>query len=96
LGRGTEVWPKVMDSIIELNNPGGDRLGQRYYESVLTGGIGTAKTTRALYTTAYQLYLLSCYRSPHLLLSQDKVSEIYFVFQSLNARVARDVDYGCP
>jgi len=93
LGRGTEVWPKVMDSIIELNNPGGDRLGQRYYESVLTGGIGTAKTTRALYTTAYQLYLLSCYRSPHLLLSQDKVSEIYFVFQSLNARVARDVDY---
>jgi hypothetical protein len=93
LGRGQEVWPKVMDSIIEINNPAGDRLGQKYYESVLTGGIGTAKTTRALYTTAYQLYLLSCYRSPHVLLNQDKVSEIYFVFQSLNARVARDVDY---
>ena len=93
LGTGAEVWPAVMDSIIEINNPAGDRLGQKYYECVLTGGIGTAKTTRALYTTAYQLYLLSCFRSPHLLLNQDRASEIYFVFQSINARVARDVDY---
>ena len=93
LGTGDEVWPAVMESIIEINNPNGDRLGQQYYECVLTGGIGTAKTTRALYTTAYQLYLLSCFRSPHLLLNQDTASEIYFIFQSINARVARDVDY---
>jgi len=48
LGTGAEVWPSVMESIIEINNPDGDRLGQRFYECCLTGGIGTAKTTRAL------------------------------------------------
>ncbi len=88
-----EVWPAVMDCLIELNNPEGDRLGQKYYEAVYTGGIGTAKTTRALFTTAYQLYLLSCYRSPHLLLGQNSSSEIFIIFQSLNGTVARDVDY---
>lgn len=99
LNKGLEVYPKIMDSILELNNPisdefpEGDRLGQKYYEAVFTGGIGTGKTTRSLYTTAYQLYLLSCYRSPHILLNQDTASEIYFIFQSINQRVARDVDY---
>lgn len=99
LNKGLEVYPKIMDSILELNNPksdeypDGDRLGQQYYEAVFTGGIGTGKTTRSLYTTAYQLYILSCFRSPHILLNQDTASEIYFIFQSINARVSRDVDY---
>lgn len=93
LNKASEVYPKIKDSLIELNNPKGDRLGQQYYEAVFTGGIGTGKTTRAIYTTAYQLYILSCYRSPHLLLNQDSASEIFIIFQSLNGRVAKDVDY---
>ena len=93
LARHNEIYPAVLDSLIELNNPEGDRFASRYYEAVLTGGIGTAKTTRALYTTAYQVYLLSCFRSPHILLGQDRASEIFIIFQSLNSRVAKDVDY---
>ncbi|APD18896.1 hypothetical protein [Vibrio phage J14] len=38
--------------------------GTLYFEIVLTGGIGTAKTTLELWNTAYQLYLLSCLKNP--------------------------------
>lgn len=64
-----------------------------YSECVLTGSIGSAKTTCALYTTAYQLYILSCYTSPHSLYGLDPASEIVFIFQSLNAKSAKAVDY---
>lgn len=64
-----------------------------YSEAVLTGSIGSGKTTAALYTTAYQLYILSCYQSPHDLFGLDPASEIVFIFQSLNALTAKRVDY---
>ena len=51
------VYPKVKEILIELNS--GD-----YYEAVLTGGIGVAKTTIAIYSTLFQLYLLSCLENP--------------------------------
>jgi len=86
------LWPEMVPFIKEVNNPDGDRLGMRYHEVVLTGGIGTAKTTQALYGLAYQLYLLSCYREPHLVLGQDPSAEILFIFQSINTKVAKN-DY---
>lgn len=86
------IWPELLPDIKEVNNPDGDRLGMKYHEAVLTGGIGTAKTTQALYGLAYQLYLLSCYREPHLVLGQDPSAEILFIFQSVNSKVAKS-DY---
>lgn len=80
------VFPVVMNEIEELNSG-------KYSEAILTGSIGSAKTTVALYTTAYQLYLLSCYASPHTFYGLDPASEIVFIFQSLNATAARTVDY---
>ena len=80
------IYDLVMVELEKMNN--GD-----YSEAVLTGSIGAAKTTCALYTTAYQLYILSCYSSPHALYDLDPASEIVFIFQSLNARAARAVDY---
>lgn len=53
----------------------------------------THNTTTALYTTAYQLYVLSCYKSPHTMFQMDSTSEIVFIFQSLNALTSMDVDY---
>jgi hypothetical protein len=64
-----------------------------YVEAVLTGGIGSGKTTAALYTTAYQLYLLSCLRNPHEVYGMDPSSEILLIFQSLNLRLAESVEY---
>lgn len=57
----------------------------------ITGNSG--KTTGALYTTLYQLYLLSCMKDPHGSFGLDKTSEILFIFQSLNAGLSKSLDY---
>ncbi|MCA1777485.1 MAG: hypothetical protein LC676_18300, partial [Loktanella sp.] len=55
--------------------------------------IGVAKTTLAIYSQAYQLYILSCLKDPHKLFDLDPSSEILIVFQSINRNLAQDVDY---
>ncbi|MBN7764103.1 hypothetical protein JYP52_23510 [Nitratireductor aquibiodomus] len=86
MGKPTALWPLVMREFEELNSG-------RYTESVLTGGIGVGKTHLALYTQAYQLYLLSCMRDPHAEFDLDPTSEIVIIFQSLNKQLAEGVDY---
>ena len=81
LNKAEEVFPKVLEELEAMNS--GD-----YQEIVLTGGIGSAKTTCALYTLAYQLYLMSCLNEPHKVFGLDSVSEILIVFQSLNKKTA--------
>lgn len=83
--KGT-LYPIVLECLRELNSG-------KYIEAVLTGAIGTGKTTIALYTTAYQLYLLSCLKDPHKKYGLDPSSEIIFIFQSVNAALAKMVDY---
>lgn len=55
--------------------------------------VPTHNTTIALYSTAYQLYLLSALRNPQKTFGLDPSSEIVFIFQSLNERLAKGVDY---
>jgi len=80
------LYPKVLEELTDLNSG-------KYVESVLTGGIGTGKTTVALYTTAYQLYLLSLLKSPHKEFEIAPSDEIVFVFQSITSTLAKSVDY---
>jgi hypothetical protein len=80
------LWPEVMKCGLELNSG-------KYIECVLTGSIGVAKSTLAIYTQAYQAYLLSCMANPHEVFDLDTSSEILIVFQSVNKQVATDVDY---
>lgn len=80
------LYPKVIDELEQINSG-------EYDECVLTGSIGSAKTTVALYTISYQLYILSCLRNPHQLFNLDPASEILIIFQSLNASTAKAVDY---
>ena len=86
LDKGDELYPEVLNELIELNSG-------KYDEAVLTGGIGSGKTTLALYSQAYQLYLLSCLRNPHALFGLDSSSEIKVVFQNIRESLARGVDY---
>lgn len=86
LDRQDVVYPAVMDELCELNSG-------KYDEAVLTGAIGTGKSTIALLTTAYQLYILSCLKDPHRLFGLDSASEIVFAFQSLNKLLAESIDY---
>ena len=80
------LYPAVMKEIIEMNNG-------EYVEAVCTGAIGTGKTTIALITTAYQLYILAQYDDPQRKFGLDPASEIVFIFQSLNAKLAKSVDF---
>ena len=86
LKKRTILWPEVIRYAAEMNSG-------RYVEAVLTGGIGVAKTTLAIYSQAYQLYVLACTKDPHRLFDLDPSSEIMVVFQSLNKVLANDVDY---
>lgn len=81
-----ELYPKVLEELIEINSGA-------YGEAVLTGGIGSGKTTIAVFTMAYQLYLLSLEKNPQRQFGLARGSEIVFVFQSVNSDLARNVDY---
>jgi hypothetical protein len=80
------LWPKVMEEGEDINSG-------KYVECVLTGAIGVAKTTLALYTQAYQTYILACMGNPHEVFDLDPSSEILIVLQSVNKNAATDVDY---
>lgn len=80
------LWPGVMDEGKDINSG-------KYVECVMTGAIGVAKSTLALYTQAYQTYVLSCMINPHEVFGLDPASEILIVFQSINKDLAKDVDY---
>lgn len=86
LNKKEEIYPKVLAELVEINSG-------KYVEVVFTGGIGSAKTTSALYTCAYQLYLLSCMHNPHRVFGQDSAAELLFIFQSINAKLAKGVDF---
>lgn len=71
--------------------PTGVWLARRNGRVFITGN--SAKTTTALYTNAYQLYLMSCYKSPHTMFNLDSTSEILFIFQSMNATLSKELDF---
>ena len=88
-----EIYPAVLEELCNINNPGGYRITNPYTEAVFTGGIGSAKSTSAIYTNNYQVYLLSCFQNPHATFGLDSTSEILFVFQSLTGEHAENGDY---
>ena len=99
LGLKGSIYPEVLKCLVELNNPSVNglphriRVGSTYSEALLTGAIGVAKSTIAIISTAYQVYILSCVDKPQALFDLDPSSEILFVFQSINAALAKQVDY---
>jgi len=84
------LWPEVMRCLEELAH------GQ-YEQMVATGGIGTAKTTLALYAIIYELYKMLSLRDPHAEFGGesplDPSTEIVLIFQSIRERTARGVDF---
>lgn len=87
------IWPSNLDMLEALNNPQGLRIGCHYPEAVLTGGIGVGKTTAALVSLLYQLYVLQCLKSPQTLFDLSSSSEIAFVLQAPTERLAKRVAF---
>jgi hypothetical protein len=59
----------------------------------LTGGIGVAKISIAIYATLYQLYVLSCLESPQEEYGLDPGSQIVVIFQNINKEKAVNADF---
>jgi hypothetical protein len=87
------VYPANMAVLEQLNNSDGLRIGSRYTEAVLAGGIGVGKSSIAILSLLYQLYVLSCLRSPQRLFDLSDKSEIVFVVQAPTERLAKAVGY---
>lgn len=87
-----DIYAAVLEELVLINNPHGQRVVNCYTEACLTGGIGSAKTTTALYTVTYQLYVLSCFDNPHNTFGLDPSSEILFVFLGMAGDTA-SADY---
>lgn len=84
------VWPAVVEELQNINNPGGTRVVNPYTELLATGSIGSAKTTTALYTVLYQIYILTCFKDPHRTFGLDPASEILFIFQAIGGAATSD------
>jgi len=78
------VYPVILTELEQL-------CSGRYREVILTGGIGSGKSTAALYAQLFQIYRLSCYKNPHLLFDLDPSSEIVVVVQGPSLAVSRNM-----
>lgn len=89
-----ELWPEVRKAIIEINCKWWMGLeGGAYNEAILSGATGTGKTSIAIVTTLYHLYLLSCLTNPQSIYGLPKATSIVFAIMGAKPRVVNKVIY---
>lgn len=86
LGLEDELYDTMLQPFLDLNS------GQ-FVEAVLTGGIGSAKTSLAVWTTLRQLYLLSLMENPHKTFGLQRSDEIEIILQSITETLAEAVSF---
>lgn len=88
------LWPEVRKTIVEINNNWWKGLGfGAHDEATLMGATGTGKTSIAIVTTIYHLYLLSCLMNPQALYGFPKATSIVFAIMGAKPRVVNKVIY---
>ena len=85
-GMKSEIWDEAKKSLMEI-------IGSGKQEVLLTGATGTAKTTRANILSAYDLYILSCYRNIKQKLNMMDNSELVIVMLNKTDFKAKTVTY---
>jgi hypothetical protein len=93
LGGRIEVWPALVADLRAMN-PDVFAGEAPVHEALLGGATGTGKTTLALVTNLYQLYVFTCLRDPQGLFGLSSSTPIVFLFQSVTPAVTRRVIYG--
>jgi len=92
LGNVVKVWPALMADLKILNPDvlvGEDPV----HEAFLGGATGIGKSTVARITLLYQLYMLTCLRSPHRLYGLEASTRFVFPLQSVSPEVTQRVLY---
>lgn len=88
------LWPEVRTALIEINCNWWRGAGRgAYAEAVLKGATATAKSTIAMVTTLYHLYLLSCLKVPQALYGLPKATSIVFAIMAAKPHVTKKVVY---
>lgn len=88
------LWPEVRKTIVEINNNWWRGLESGAHdEATLMGATGTGKTSIAIVTTIYHLYLLSCLMNPQALYGFPKATSIVFAIMGAKPRVVNKVIY---
>lgn len=89
------MWPEVRKALVDINQnwwQWGIR-DETYDEAPLAGATGTGKTTIAIVTTMYHLYLLSCMKNPQAWYGFPKATSIVFAIMGAKPRVVSKVIY---
>jgi hypothetical protein len=84
LGLKASLRPAIKEHLINLFHS-----GQYYIEAVFTGATGIGKGFAAKIGVSYCLYLAACLHNPQAEYGLAPGSSIYFVIQSVTARLAR-------
>lgn len=89
-----ELWPEVRASIVEINQNWWRGMEEgAFNEAVLMGATGTGKTSIAIVSTLYHLYLLSCLTNPQAIYGLPKATSIVFAIMGAKPRVVNKVIY---
>ena len=88
------LWPEVRKTIVEMNQNWwkGPDAGA-YNEATLMGATGTGKTSIAIVSTIYHLYLLTCLKNPQAVYGFPKATSIVFAIMGAKPRVVNKVIY---
>ncbi len=92
LGGKVEIWGSLRDVLRRMNPD--VLVGENpVHECLLGGATGTGKTTLAITTLAYQVYLFTCFETPQTLFGLAPTTPIVFVIQSVSRTIASRVIY---
>lgn len=88
------LWPEVRKTIIEINCNWWRGMDEGAYNSAdLMGATGTGKSSIAMVTLMYHLYLLSCISNPQAVYGFPKATSIVFAIMGAKPRVVNKVLY---
>lgn len=88
-----KLWPEVREAVIAINRDWWRGGNQAFNEAVLMGATGTGKSSIAMVTVIYHLYLLSCMVNPQQFYGFPKATSIVFAIMGAKPRVVNKVIY---
>lgn len=87
------IWPEVREAIIAINKDWWKGPDVAKAEAVLMGATGTGKSTIAIVTSAWTVYLLSCIKQPQAIYGLPKATSIVIPIMGAKPHVVNKVVY---